>query len=180
MNGTNLVDTSIEMIERSISVNLLAHFYTIRTFLPGMIRAGYGTIVNVSSVLGQTGCAQLTDYAAAKAGLSAMHTSLVAELKQYPDIKTVLVTPGQLSTEMFAGVQTPSSFMAPVVEPVEVAKEIIKAIDGGSSDHLAMPLYVRHVQWLHVLPIGVQTIARWLAGIDVGMKGFVGREGKKN
>jgi short-subunit dehydrogenase len=145
-----------------------------------MIRAGHGTIVTVSSVLGLSGGAQLTDYAAAKAGVSAMHTSLVAELKQYPDIKTILVTPGQLSTQLFAGVVTPNSFFAPVVEPVEVAKEIIKTIDGGSSDHLAMPLYVRHIQWLLVLPMGAQRIMRWATGVDEGMNGFVGREGKKN
>lgn len=180
VNGGNLLDLSIEQIERSISVNLLAHFYTLKAFLPGMVREGHGTIVTVSSVIGTTGAAQLTDYAAAKAGLTAMHASLTAELRQYPDIKTVLVTPGQLSTPLFSGVQTPNSFVAPIVEPVEVAKEVIKAIDGGSSDNLSMPLYSRWIQWLNVLPVGVQRIARWVSGVDDGMKGFVGRKGKDN
>jgi len=175
VNGGNLVDLSIDQIERSISVNLLAHFYTLKAFLPGMIRAGHGTIVTVSSVIGTTGAAQLTDYAAAKAGLTAMHASLAAELKAYPDIKTVLVTPGQLSTPLFAGVRTPNAFFAPIVEPVDVAKEVIKAIDGGSSDNLAMPLYARWVGWLNVLPVGMQKVARWASGVDEGMRGYVGR-----
>lgn len=142
-----------------------------------MIRKGCGTIVTISSVIGQTGAAQLTDYAAAKAGLTAMHTSLTAELRAYPEIKTIMVTPGQLSTPLFAGVKTPSNFFAPIVEPVEVAKEVIAAIEGGSSAELAMPVYARWIEWLNVLPVGIQRIARWASGVDVAMKDFVGRAG---
>ncbi|OBT81619.1 hypothetical protein VE02_09896 [Pseudogymnoascus sp. 03VT05] len=178
VNGGTLLDTSIDRIQHSISVNLLAHFYTLKAFLPGMIRSGHGTIVTISSVLGTTGAARLTDYSASKAGVTALHTSLSAELGQYPNIKTVLVTPGQLSTPLFAGVQTPSGFWAPVVEPVEVAKEIVRVVDGGGSEVLAMPVYARWVGWVNVLPVGVQRVVRWASGVDKGMGGFVGREGK--
>lgn len=40
-------------------MNLLAHFHTIQTFLPGMLRHGAGTIVTISSVLGYLGCRNL-------------------------------------------------------------------------------------------------------------------------
>lgn len=107
-----------------------------------------------------------------------MHKSLAAELRSsHPSIKTILVTPGQLSTPLFTGVRTPSNFFAPIVEPVEVAKEVIAAIEGGSSTELAMPLYARWIDWLDVLPVGVQRVARWASGIDEAMKTFVGREG---
>jgi len=175
VNGKSLLDLSLEAVERSISVNLLSHFYTLKAFLPGMLREGRGTIVTIASVIGRVGAANLTDYAAAKAGLIAMHKSLAAELQSHPEIKTVLVAPGQLSTPLFAGVRTPSNFFAPVIEPVEVAKEIIAAIDGGSSAELAMPFYARWADWLNVLPVGVQRIARWASGVDVGMKTFEGR-----
>jgi short-subunit dehydrogenase len=140
-----------------------------------MVRAGHGTIVTMSSVLGQVGAAQLTDYSAAKAGLTAMHRSLVAELKSTPNIKTILVTPGQMSTPLFNGVETPSSFLAPLLEPVDVAREVIAAIDAGSSVVLAMPLYARWVDWMNVMPVGVATILRKLCGVDRAMKGFVGK-----
>ena len=117
-------------------------------------------------------------YAAAKAGVTALHKSLAAELQEFPEIKTVLVTPGQLSTPLFAGVQSPSSFIAPVVEPVDVAKEIISAIDLGLSDHIAMPLYARWIDWYNVLPVGLQKIARKISGVDRGMQTFVGRNGR--
>lgn len=177
--GKKLLDLDFDDVDRSLSTNLLSSFYTLRTFLPPMIRAGKGgTVVTVSSVIGEVGAACLTDYAAAKAGLIALHKSLTAELRaDHPDIRTVLVTPGQLSTPLFYGVQTPNSFLAPVVEPVEVAREIIFAIDNGNAEHIGMPLYARWMSWYNVLPVGVQLIVRRLAGVDRAMSTFVGRQG---
>jgi len=181
VNGKSLLDLPVEEIERNFRVNLLSHFYTLKNFLPGMVRVGHGTIVTISSVLGQIGAAHLSDYAASKAGITAMHKSLSAELKSTPDIKTILVSPGQLTTPLFNGVTTPNSFFGPVLEPVDVAKEVIAAIDGGSSTELAMPLYARWIDWMNVMPVGIQAIMRSLSGVDNAMKGFVGRgaEGDK-
>ncbi|RKU47340.1 hypothetical protein DL546_004579 [Coniochaeta pulveracea] len=177
--GKRLLDMSMPEIERSLSTNLLSHFYTLKTFLPALTRSGRGgTIVTLSSVIGHTGAAQLTDYAAAKAGVTALHKSLAAELREsHPDIRMVLVTPGQVSTPLFYGVQTPNSFLAPVVEPIDVAKAIISAVDNGYSTSIALPLYARWIDWFNVLPIGVQQVARRMAGVDRGMKTFVGRNG---
>ena len=182
-------------ISRNFRVNLLSHFYTLQTFLPGMLRQKRGTIVTVSSVLAHLGCKSLctstlypreqpvtdsirpADYTAAKAGLIALHASVTAELPSEADIKTLLVTPGQLSTPLFAGVRTPSNFFAPVVEPVEVAKEIIAAVDGGMSGEISLPLYARWIKLLGVLPPGLQQVIRWASGMDPSMDDFVGRRG---
>jgi short-subunit dehydrogenase len=145
-----------------------------------MIRAGSGTIVTISSVIGKLGAAQLSDYAASKAGISAMHKSLVQELKTVPDIKTILVTPGQLTTPLFSGVKTPSPFFAPELEPVDVAKEVIAMIDSGSSGELALPLYARWIDWMNVMPVGVHAILRKWSGIDTGMKTYSGRSDIKS
>jgi len=177
VNGKSLLELSISEIEKNFQVNLLSHFYTIKTFLPGMIRTGAGTIVTISSILGQLPAAQLTDYCASKAAVTAMHKALVAELKSTaPNIKTILVTPGQLSTPLFNGVQTPSSFFGPVLEPVDVAKEVIATIDAGSSADLAMPFYSRWADWVNVAPVGVQALLRKFWGIDTAMRTFQGRK----
>jgi short-subunit dehydrogenase len=146
-----------------------------------MLRSGRGTIVTVSSVLGHLGAANLSSYAASKAALLALHHSLRAELAQNPDaaeIKTILVTPGQMSTKMFEGVKTPSNFFAPVVSPAEVAKDILKLVEKGESGEVAVPLYSRYVQVLGVLPVGVQAIVRRLSGVDMAIAkaGLVGKE----
>ncbi|TQS31870.1 hypothetical protein Golomagni_07835, partial [Golovinomyces magnicellulatus] len=75
--GKSLLNLSIEEIDNSLGTNLLGPFYCLKAFLPAIVRGGRGgTIVNISSVIGHLGAAQLTDYAAAKAGISALHRSL--------------------------------------------------------------------------------------------------------
>ncbi|GKT47055.1 protein dhs-3 [Colletotrichum spaethianum] len=165
VKGKSLLDLEFEDIDKSIATNLTAHFYTLKTFLPPMIRGGNGgTVVTMSSVLGHLGAASLTDYAAAKAGVTALHKSLAAELAaSHPEIRTILVEPGQLSTPLFYG-------------PVDVCKEVIAAIDAGRSAHVAMPLYARWIHWYNVLPAAVQQIARRMARVDTSMQTFIGRQ----
>lgn len=128
----------------------------------------------MSSVLGHLGAANLSAYTASKAALLALHHSLRAELAQNPqakEIKTILVTPGQMGTKMFAGVKTPSNFLAPIVTPAEIGKDIIRLIERGESGEIALPLYSRYIQILGVLPLGVQQIIRKLSGLDKAVGG---------
>ena len=165
---------------RTFRTNTFSHFNTLRTFLPHMLREGRGTIVTVSSVLGHLGAANLSSYTASKAALLALHQSLRAEIAQHPEgkeIKTILVSPGQMSTKMFAGVKTPSHFFGPIAAPVDVAKEIIKMVEKGEGGEIAVPLYAKWIQILGVLPAGVQTLARRWAGVDTAISkaGFSGK-----
>ena len=161
--------TSADTPNRTFRVNTLAHFNTLRTFVPHMLKEGRGTIVTVASVLGHLGAANLSAYTASKAALLALHQSLRAELAQNPDakhIKTILVTPGQMGTRMFADLKTPSNFLAPIVTPAEIGKDIIRMIEKGDSGEIAVPLYSRYIQVLGVLPFGVQHLIRKLSGMD--------------
>ncbi|KAK0878951.1 hypothetical protein LTR87_007268 [Friedmanniomyces endolithicus] len=174
-------------IARTLRINTLAHFHTLQTFLPGMLASPTGgTVVTISSVLGKLGASHLADYTASKAALIALHASLRAELASptAPEgaerIRTVLVTPGQLSTTLFAGVQTPSSFLGPVVEVVELATGIVRIVDAGESGEISMPLYARYIEWLQVLPAGLQRVVRKLSGMDRAMEGFRGGQGPKS
>lgn len=176
VRGTSLLDATAHDVEDSFRTNILAHYHTLRAFLPGMVAARRGSVVTVSSALATLpprGCAL---YAPTKAAASALHHALTAELAAlHPGIKTLLVTPGQMSTPLFAGVQTPSAFWAPVLEPVDVAKEIIAAIDQGRAGELAMPAYARWAPFYWVLPASVRTAVRAWSGMDRAMDGFRGR-----
>lgn len=128
-----------------------------------------GTIVNVSSVLGHLSAAGLSDYSASKAGLSALHQTLEAELRVSGDhekVKMLLVETGQLSTPLFDWIQTPSNFFAPVLEPVQVAQEIVAAIDDGRGGVIRLPAFAALARWYPVFPAGLQRIARYLSRID--------------
>lgn len=96
-------------------------------------------------------------------------------------MRTVLVTPGQLGTRLFERVQTPSSFLGPVVEAPELAREIVRIVDAGESGDISLPLYANWVGVLDVLPFSLQRLARWASGVDRAMEGFGnGRGGKKD
>ena len=60
---------SDEQWDAVLDTNLTGAFHTIRRATPGMMKARYGRIVNVSSVGGHIGQAGQANYAAAKAGL---------------------------------------------------------------------------------------------------------------
>jgi len=159
-------------IHRTFRVNTLSHFITLRTFLPHMLRERRGTIVTISSVLGHLGAANLSAYTASKAALLALHHSVRAELAQIPeaqDIKTILVTPGQMSTQMFADVKAPSKFFAPIATPAELGKNIIKLIERGESGEIAIPLYSHYVGFFFILPVGIQKIIRRWSGLDTAV-----------
>jgi NAD(P)-dependent dehydrogenase (short-subunit alcohol dehydrogenase family) len=70
----------LEAWDRVLAVDLTGVFYCCRTVLPRMREAGYGRIVNVSSIVGKEGAPGIAAYAAAKAGVIGFTKSLAREL----------------------------------------------------------------------------------------------------
>ena len=68
--------------DRVLAVDLTGVFYCCRVAVPAMRAAGYGRIVNVSSITGKEGSAGIAAYAAAKAGVIGFTKSLARELVQ--------------------------------------------------------------------------------------------------
>ncbi|KAJ5947121.1 hypothetical protein N7466_000136 [Penicillium verhagenii] len=167
INGHSLLNLSADAFVNTVQTNLLAAFHLYQVFMPGILETeNGGTLVTVSSVLGQLSPAGLSDYSASKAGLSALHRTMEAELRGHEHIKTMLVETGQISTPLFSWIRTPSHFFAPVLEPVEVAREIVTAVDSGHGGVLRLPAFAKLINWYAVLPGAVQVVARYLSGID--------------
>ena len=82
-----------------IDVNLTAAFRLSRGVLRGMMKARWGRIVNVTSVVGATGNPGQGNYAAAKAGLVGMSKSLAAEVAGR-GITVNCIAPGFIETAM--------------------------------------------------------------------------------
>ncbi len=82
-----------------IEVNLTSTFRLCRGVLRGMMKARWGRIVNISSVVGATGNAGQGNYAAAKAGMVGMSKSLAAEVASR-NITVNCVAPGFIATAM--------------------------------------------------------------------------------
>lgn len=69
-----------EQFMQVIEDSLLTTFLCCKEFIPSMREAGFGRIVNFSSIVGATGMAGASHYAAAKAGVAGFTKSLALEL----------------------------------------------------------------------------------------------------
>jgi acetoacetyl-CoA reductase len=94
---------SFDEWDHVIEVNLNGAFYMARAALPHMIEQGYGRIVNISSVIGETGNVGQANYAAAKSGLFGLTMTLALESAN-KGITVNCVAPGFIETDMVAAV----------------------------------------------------------------------------
>lgn len=85
--------------ERVIAVNLLGTYYMCRAVLPSMLKAGWGRIVNMSSVAGKEGNAASGPYSAAKGGVIALTKTLAREVADR-GILVNCVTPTVIDTPL--------------------------------------------------------------------------------
>ena len=85
--------------ERVLAVNLTAAFRLSRAVLRGMMKVRFGRIVSVTSIVGVTGNAGQTNYAASKAGMIGMSKSLAQEVASR-GITVNCIAPGFITTAM--------------------------------------------------------------------------------
>ena len=188
VNGKPFMEMKKEDVERTFATNTIAQYHLTRLFLEPLLKDERGgTLVTVSSVLAHLGASNLSAYTASKAALIAYHNSITAELADMaPQIKTILVAPGQLDTQLFKNVRLRGwlqNFFGPVVAAGEAAVRIVEMIDKGEGGLVCLPAYARYIAWLGVLPVGVQRMLRGWSGVDsafVVEKGDVGEGGNSS
>lgn len=128
VSGGNLLDLPDNKIDLTFQVNVMAHFYTCKAFLPTMIKRRKGHIVTVASTAGNGGACGLVDYCASKFANVGFDFSLRAELGQAlidDQIKTSIVKPYFVNTGMFDGV---NPGLLALLEPEYVADKIVEGI----------------------------------------------------
>jgi 3-oxoacyl-[acyl-carrier protein] reductase len=82
-----------------INTNLRGTFLVTKAAIKGMLKARKGSIVNITSVIGQTGNAGQANYAASKAGTEGFTKSVAKEVASR-GIRVNCIAPGFINTEM--------------------------------------------------------------------------------
>ena len=69
-----------ERWDQALAVNLSAPFHFVKAFLPGMRQAGWGRVINMTSVYGSRGTPNRIDYVTTKSALIGMTRAIAAEV----------------------------------------------------------------------------------------------------
>lgn len=99
-----LEQTTEEMWDRHLDLNLKGAFFFARAVVPHMRERGGGKIINVSSVAGEAGFPQCSAYCASKGGLNNLTRALALELAP-AGINVNVLAPGNVATEMNEGLR---------------------------------------------------------------------------
>ena len=130
-----LTEMAPEDWDRVLRVNVTGLYNTCRTYVPDMIRAGGGQILNVSSVWGICGASCEVAYSASKGAVNAFTKALAKELAP-SHIRVNAIAPGILDTRMNAHLsetetaeirdQIPAGYIA---SPEEAAQAMLRLLD---------------------------------------------------
>ncbi|WP_213879322.1 SDR family NAD(P)-dependent oxidoreductase [Pseudomonas sp. dw_358] len=96
------VDLTQEMWDDMLRVDLTSVFIASQRALPFMLEQQWGRIINVASQLGIKGGAELTHYAAAKAGVIGFTKSLALEVSK-DNVLVNAIAPGPITTRLVEG-----------------------------------------------------------------------------
>ncbi len=93
---SEFVETPTDEWKKFLDVNIMGVVYVTRAFLPGMIERGFGRVINIASVAGVYGNANMVHYSATKGALISMTKALAKEVSD-KGVTVNSVSPGSVS-----------------------------------------------------------------------------------
>ena len=128
-----------EMWDKVISVNLTGVFNCTNAFIDRILESQYGRIINITSIVGQTGNIGQVNYAASKAGIIGMTKALARELAR-KEVTVNAIAPGFIETDMVRAI--PDKVKEKVLAQIPLGRfgrpgEVAKAVVYLASDDAA-------------------------------------------
>ncbi|XP_018415619.1 PREDICTED: epidermal retinol dehydrogenase 2 [Nanorana parkeri] len=130
VTGKKFIDSPDALVEKTMQVNTMAHFWTYKAFLPAMMASNHGHLVSIASSAGLIGVNGLADYCASKFAAIGFAESVGLEMLALgkTGVKTTIVCPYFINTGMFEGCTTRWPRFLPILEPEYASKTIVDAI----------------------------------------------------
>lgn len=131
-----ITEMTDEEWDQMIRIHLYGAFYTSREAARRMLPLKTGKIINVTSDLASQGAAELSHYAAAKGGVTALTKSLARELAPY--ILVNAVAPGGTFTDVRSSLEESHSNSRYLLGRLAFPQEIAKSVLFLASDDASM------------------------------------------
>lgn len=176
VNGKPLEKTPSEMIQKALTINLIAPVLLVKEFEKDLEK-NRGHVVNISSAAGIVGVSSLSDYCAAKFGLFGFDEAMRVEWKRLKKkISTTIICPYYLQTDMFKGVKTKFPLLLPIMTPEKAVERIMKSTARRKKRETF--LFMTYSVWiLRLLPVALFDAVSSFFGINRSMDEFVGKNG---
>ncbi|XP_051878967.1 epidermal retinol dehydrogenase 2 [Pristis pectinata] len=177
VTGRKFIDSPDELLEKTMAVNVLAHFWTYKAFLPAMIASNHGHLVSIASVAGFFPVNGLADYCSSKFAAIGFAESIALEMLAAGKngIKTTIVCPYFINTGMFDGCKVKWPNLIPLLDQKYVAKKVTDAIL-QEQVRLVMPRSLYFILAIkNLLPVKVGILFGRYLGIFEIMDNFKGR-----
>jgi NAD(P)-dependent dehydrogenase (short-subunit alcohol dehydrogenase family) len=155
----NFLESDEEMYNEVFNLNIRGYYFCAQQAVPGMLRNGGGSIINITSVHGAAGFPRHAAYAATKGAINAFTRELAIELAPQ-HIRVNAIGPGLIEVPRYANIPTYTTefgnTLVPwgrVGRPKDIASVVafiasdaadfitgqILYVDGGTTAHLALP-----------------------------------------
>jgi NAD(P)-dependent dehydrogenase (short-subunit alcohol dehydrogenase family) len=165
---TTILDETEDHLRRIVGVNLMAHWFTTKVFLPHMLSQNKGHVVTMASLASYVALPTSVDYSATKAGALAFHEGLACEIKHLykaPGVMTTIVQPDFVKTQMtkayWAEVEAAGGLLLTVDQVVDPVLRQIFSRRGGQ---IIVPQSRAVVSFLRGWPNWLQEVVRDVIG----------------
>lgn len=121
------LDLGVEDFDRTFAVNVRGAFLCSRAFLPAMVEAGGGVVVNIASLAGKHAFAGGSVYAASKHAVMGLSKCMMLDLRE-DGIRVITVCPGSVDTPFFEKQDHMTPERAKILTPDDVASLVVTAV----------------------------------------------------
>jgi all-trans-retinol dehydrogenase (NAD+) len=151
-----ILDTKDDYLKKIFDVNVLSNWYTVKAFLPAMIKANKGHLVTIASTASYVAVGGMADYCATKAAILSFHEGLNQELKHHykaPSVLTTSIHPNWVRTPLLGPLEAELNQRgSAIIEPEVVADAVVSRILGCTGGQVFLPSSINRVSALRGLP----------------------------
>lgn len=163
-NRASILEKSEESLRRVLGVNLMALWWTTKTFLPEMVRRNKGHVATVASLASFVSLPTSVEYSATKAGALSFHEGLTSEIRllyKAPGIMTSVVHPNFVKTGMTdpfaAHIEAKTGKMLAVED---ISRPVLAQIFARRGGQLIVPGHLSFLSGIRGWPSWLQEVFR--------------------